>query len=96
MAYCGPNTQRYNFTHMFGFNDLNGKLPIKKYTKGSIMFLFDTHPDFTYFSYIIKLAEMDTILDNLQANFTIFAPADSELKYIHSENSTGEFYYETN
>jgi hypothetical protein len=81
MTSSGPNSQSYNFTHMFQFNDINGNLPKLHYTKGSIMYLIDTHPEFTKFCYLIKLAEMDIILDNIQSNFTLFVPADSELKY---------------
>ena len=81
MTSSGPNCQRYNFTHMFDFVDLRGKLPEKEYKKGSIMYLIENHPDFSKFCYIIKLAVMDDVLDNLQANFTLFVPSDSELKY---------------
>lgn len=81
MTSIGPNCQRYNFTHMFDFTDLRGKLPEKKYQKGSIMYLIDNHPDFSKFCYIIKVAGMDNILDNMQANFTLFVPSDTDLKY---------------
>ena len=47
------------------------------------MFLIDTHPDFTKFCYLIKLAELDNILDDIQADFTLFVPSDTELKYIN-------------
>ena len=80
MTSCGPYSQRYNYTHMFERNIMNGKITEKNYNEGSIMYLINTHPDFTYFSYIIKLAEMDIILDNIQANFTIFVPSDTEIK----------------
>ena len=80
MTSCGPYSQRYNFTHMFDTNIMNGKIQPKTYTEGSIMYLINTHHDFNYFSYIIKLAEMDLILDNIQANFTLFVPSDTEIK----------------
>jgi len=80
MTSCGPYSQRYNFTHMFDINGVNGKIPPKIYTKGSIMYLINTHPDFNYFSYIIRLAELDIILDNIQADFTLFVPSDTEIK----------------
>lgn len=81
MCSNAPNSQSLNFSHMFHFNDIRGNLPIKTYKKGSIMYLLDTHPDFTKFCYIVKLAELDNILDDAQADFTLFVPADSELKY---------------
>jgi uncharacterized surface protein with fasciclin (FAS1) repeats len=67
------------------FNKPNKNLSCK-YTKGSIMELLNSHPDFTKFTYIIKLAEMDKILDDTQANFTIFVPSDNELKYNSSDD----------
>ena len=45
------------------------------------MDLLNTHPDFTKFTYIVKLAELDILLDQEQANFTLFVPSDTELKY---------------
>ena len=89
MTSIGPNCQRYNFTHMFDFVDLRGKFPQKKYKTGSIMYLIENHPDFSKFCYIIKLAVMDDVLDNLLADFTLFVPSDSELKY---RNITEDFY----
>ena len=89
MTSTGPNSQRYNFTHMFDFVDLKGKFPEKKYKKGSIMYLIENHPDFSKFCYIIKLAVMDNVLDNLQADFTLFVSSDSELKY---RNIPEDFY----
>ena len=53
------------------------------------MFLIENHPDFSRFYYIIKLAVMDNILDNLQADFTLFIPSDTELKY---RNIQEDFY----
>ena len=77
MTSCGPNTQSLNYTYMFP-----SKIVKKKgYTKGSIMDLLNTHPDFTKFTYIVKLAELDILLDQEQANFTLFVPSDTELKY---------------
>jgi len=82
MTSCGPNTQSLNFTHMFNFTDIRGNKPKRGYNKNSIMDIINTHPEFTIFSYIVKLADMDIILDGLAANFTIFVPADSSIKSI--------------
>lgn len=79
MSYCGPYTQSYNFTHMFNFTDLRGNLPIKKYRKGSIMYEIQNNPELTKFCYIVKLAVLENVLDNIQANFTIFIPIDSSI-----------------
>ena len=82
MTSCGPNTQSMNFSHMFQFNDINGRLPKKTYSKNSIMDVIEYHPDFTKFSYIIKLAEMDDIFGKNQANFTLFVPSNTSIKNI--------------
>ena len=79
MTACGPNSQSYNFTFAYDFNDIRGSLPKRCYNKNSIMSIISTHPDFTKFKYIIKLAKYDTILDDPQANFTLFIPSDSEI-----------------
>ena len=82
MVSIGPNTQSYNFTYKF-------TLPVKdvnlteKYTPGSMMYFIDKNPDFSKFKKIILVARMDTILDNLQANFTLFVPSDKSLKCVN-------------
>jgi len=86
MTSCGPNSQPLNFTYLFKNRQIVRDIPRTSYTKGSIMDILNTHPDFTKFTYIIKLAEMDNILDNIQANFTIFVPSDTELKYEYIDN----------
>jgi hypothetical protein len=87
MTSSGPNSQALNFTHMFSRNTFfkNEKNKCKVYNEGSIMYIIDTHPDFTKFCYIIKLAELDSILGIGQANFTIFVPSDIELKYMSED-----------
>ena len=88
MTSSGPNSQSLNFTHMFRRNifTVKEKDKPKTYSKGSIMGIIDTHPDFTKFCYIIKLAELDSILGSGQADFTIFVPSDIELKYRYPED----------
>ena len=85
MCSNAPNTQSMNFTHMFKFNDINGNLPRKCYSKNSIMDIINYHPDFTKFTYIVKLANMDQILNNIQANFTLFVPSDSSIKNLPND-----------
>jgi uncharacterized surface protein with fasciclin (FAS1) repeats len=79
MTACGPNSQSYNFSFAFDFNDVRGPLPKRCYNKNSIMSIISNHPDFTKFNYIIKLAKYDAILDDPQANFTLFVPSDAEI-----------------
>ena len=47
MTSCGPNSQSYNFTHMFEFVDLRGNLPKKEYNKNSISYFLNSNPEFS-------------------------------------------------
>lgn len=89
MTSSGPNSQYLNFTHMFKRNTFtttsNKNIP-KVYIKGTIMDVIYNHPDFTKFCYIIKLAELDSVLGSEQSNFTIFVPSDVEIKYRYSSD----------
>jgi len=80
MVSIGPNSQSYNFTHMFDIRDLRG-CP-KKVTgcPNSLFNIINTNPDFTKFRYLVKLAKLETVLDNSQADFTLFIPSDAEIK----------------
>ena len=80
MTSSGPNTQPMNFTHMFKFTDIRGNLPVKTYSTNSITDVLSYHPDFTNFFYLVKLAEMDDILDKGTDNYTLFVCSDSSMK----------------
>ena len=49
MTSCGPNSQSYNFTHMFEFVDLRGNLPKKEYNKNSISYFLNFLEYLEYF-----------------------------------------------
>lgn len=76
MVSIGPNSQSYNFTHMFDLVDLRGNTSKKHVYENSLMETLDKHPDFTKFCYIVKLAKMESILSDPQADFTLFVPSD--------------------
>lgn len=76
MVSIGPNSQSYNFTHMFDMGDLRGCPKNKPRCENSLMFLIDNNPDFSKFRYMVNLAKMDDLLDNIQADFTLFVPSD--------------------
>jgi len=80
MVSIGPNSQSYNFTHMWDIADLRGHNPKKQDCPNSIMEAINTHPDFTKFRYMVKLAKLEGILSDPQANFTIFVPSDRALQ----------------
>jgi len=85
MTSCGPYTEAMNFTHMFDIPDLRGPLPVVKETQGSLYYLIANHPDFNKFKYMLKLAMLDGIYDDCQADFTIFVPSDDALANIPEE-----------
>ena len=80
MTANGPNTQSYNYTHMFWKEDLRGPRP-KLYTNpNTIMSVLENNYDFSMFSYIIKLAKFEGLFNDCQADVTLFVPSDIEIK----------------
>lgn len=75
-----PATQSYNFTHMWDFTDLRGPTPKGEYCPNSLMEIINKNPDFTKFSYMVKLANLEAILSEAQADFTLFIPSDNAIK----------------
>lgn len=80
MTSSGPYSESLNYTHMFDFTDIRGQYPTKTYNSGSIMSFVNNNIDMTFFRYLIKLAGLDTFLDDPQANLTIFIPSDVILR----------------
>lgn len=83
MTAIGPYSQSYNFTHMFNQGDLRGPLPKQNFAcPNSLMDIIQKTPRFSRFMYMIKLTELQNVLGQNQANFTLFIPSDSYLKEI--------------
>jgi uncharacterized surface protein with fasciclin (FAS1) repeats len=83
MTSIFPNSQSYNFTHMFSIQDIRRarkRPPV--YSPNTLMGIIDRNPCFSRFKYIIQLAELDGIYNDEQANFTLFVPDDMFLKYL--------------
>lgn len=87
MVSVGPDTQSYNFTHMYSFVDLNelNSNTKPKVTKGSIYDFIDSNPSFTKFKTIITHAKNIGLLNDIQANCTALIPNDENLKHIPDE-----------
>jgi len=83
MTSSGPYSEAMNFTQMFDMNDIRGQLPEIKYRKNSITDIINTHPDFSKFKYILILAKLEGIYDDIQANFTVFVPSDRSIRHIN-------------
>ena len=80
MVSIGPNSQSYNYTHMWDMTDLRVPKQELRYCHGSLMDIVSKNPDFTKFSYMAKLANMQNIFADKQANFTLFVPSDNSIR----------------
>lgn len=82
MVSIGPYTQPSNFTHMFDIPDLRAHTSLhsdKQYCPNSIMDIINTNPDFTKFYYMVKLAKLERVLNDKQANCSLFVPSDKAI-----------------
>jgi uncharacterized surface protein with fasciclin (FAS1) repeats len=83
MSGITPTTMSLDYSHMYNMVDLRKCIQSpKKYCSGSLMDIINSHPDFTKFSYIIKTARLDGLLDDIEANVTIFVPSNREINCI--------------
>ena len=82
MVSIGPYSQSMNYTYMFDKGDLRGPLPLKETCPTTLSGIIARHPDFTHFKYILKLAKLEAILDDPDANVTLFVPSDMALNKV--------------
>jgi uncharacterized surface protein with fasciclin (FAS1) repeats len=82
MTSSGPYTQSHNMTHMWDFTDLCGNLPKQHICTTNLYGIIKNNINFSKFKYILKLAKLDNILNDPQANFTLFVPTDKALNNI--------------
>ena len=59
---------------------------VTTYSKGSLMDIINSNPDFTIFSGIVKKAKYDVKLSSQQAVFTVFVPSDVKIRERYSLN----------
>ena len=85
MVSIGPNSQSYNFTHMYNSVDLRGCLPKKVNCKNSISDIINSNLNFTIFKHILHISGLEDFLSDKQANFTLFVPSDKYLSCIPKE-----------
>ena len=78
MTYNAPNSQRFNFTHMFDIPDLRGCLP-KKVNEGTILDFLVKNKDTTMFYNLVILGKFEDLLNMKQANYTLFIPSDNAI-----------------
>lgn len=80
MTSMQPYTPRFDNTHMWNIRDLRGCYPIVKYRKDSIMCRIHSNPDLSKFEYLIKLAKLEGLMDDPQANITVFVPSNKAIE----------------
>jgi hypothetical protein len=96
MVSLGPNIQGLDMKSMYDFSELRKPPKEKTYPKNSLMYIIDTHPDFTIFKMLVKRAKLDdkfcegidrsscnsNFLINSLSNdvYTVFVPSDMHLK----------------
>lgn len=86
MVSISPDTQSYDFTHMWSFVDYrNEKAPKKCVVKGSIFDFLYSNPEYSKFLKIVEKASMEGQLNDPQANFTLFIPSNDLIKHIPEE-----------
>ena len=85
MVSIGPDTQSYNFSHMYKIPDIRGPCPLKVNCPNTLMDIITKDPDFSKFRYMVKIARLDSILNGVQADFTLFIPSDKAIKDLGDE-----------
>lgn len=88
MVSIGPYSQSYNFTHMYDFGDLRSCKQSKsksEYCPHSLMGIINSHPEFQKFNHMVIIAKLDHILNEPQANFTLFVPSDTSIDGLGNE-----------
>lgn len=82
MTTTGPDTQSYDFKHMYSFTDYNGKKPELCILKNSIYDILKNNGGFTRFLGIAEKADRCVRINDIQADCTIFVPHDKFLSKI--------------
>ena len=87
MVSIGPNSQSYNFTHMFDITDLRGNLPVLTYCKNSISGFLFANKEFSKMFALLKKAKLDGQYNQSQADVTLFVCPDKYMK-LNPENAS--------
>lgn len=88
MVSVGPDTQSYNYTHMYSFVDLNTDCKKPEIEKGSIYDYINSNPSFSKFKTIVNHSKNIGLLNDIQANCTVLIPKDEYLSDIPLEYFT--------
>ena len=77
MVSTAPNTQSYDFTHVYNNELFPSKQSID--ITNTIYEVLSTHPHLNKFTSIVNTANLSTVLSDPQANLTVFAFVNSAL-----------------
>jgi uncharacterized surface protein with fasciclin (FAS1) repeats len=76
MVSITPTNEIYDLRHMYLYKPKCEHT----YNKDSLIDIISNHTDFTYFYYMIKIAGLESKLNDLNNWYTIFVPSDNMLK----------------
>jgi uncharacterized surface protein with fasciclin (FAS1) repeats len=82
MTAFTPDSQSLNYTHMYEFEDLRPHINQYCLMNKSITNHLSSNPEFSRFLSIVYRARLYEQLDEISANFTLFAPTNNYLKHI--------------
>jgi len=85
MVSIGPYNESTNFTHMFNMNDLRGPLPLIHTRPNSISDILLKESKFSKFNYILQLAKLQSLYDDIQSDVTLFVPHDDTINISEGE-----------
>lgn len=86
MAAQQGSTQAHDLKFTYDIPDLQKSLNHIYYNPGSIMGMLNENKDFSKFSYLVKLAQLDTRLSKLLCNLTVFVPSDAYIEGKYNDN----------
>lgn len=85
MVSLSPDTQSYNFTHMYDFIDYKGNKAPELSKKNTIYNFLVNNPNFSKALSLVNKAMFDGDFNSEQGNFTLFVPSNDSLKNIPDE-----------
>lgn len=74
-----PYTETYDFSHMYNSQDLRTPNTGIKVRKNSLLEFFQQN-EFTKYNYILQISRLENMFNNTQANITVFAAKDNDIK----------------
>ena len=77
MVSLSPNSESYDYSHMYNMGDNRGPKPVLNINSNSILG-FLTNYNFYKFAYVVRLARLENLFNDPQADVTLFVPSEFE------------------